>query len=67
MVPNASIVLPMNTTWEAIATDTYVSADWRYVIEKRGDEWVVIERGVVVRALYSLERAQAWVDGKVIR
>lgn len=56
----------MTTTWEQIATDTYASSDWRYVIELRNGEWLVSERGNVVRSLYSLERAQAWVDGTVI-
>jgi hypothetical protein len=55
------------TKWEQIAEGTYASADWRYVIEERNGEWWVLERGVVVRALYSLERAQAWVNGEVIR
>lgn len=55
----------MTTTWEAISTDTYASADWRYVIEKRGDVWLVSERGQVVGSHYSLERAQGWVDGTV--
>lgn len=57
----------MTTTWEQITEGTYASADWRYVIEEHNGEWVVTERGRVVRALYSLERAQQWVDGKVIR
>lgn len=57
----------MATTWESIATNTYASADWRYVIEARNGEWLVSDRGVVVRSLYSLEQAQAWVDGRVIR
>lgn len=57
----------MTTTWEQIATDTYASEDWRYVIELRGDAWLVSERGRIVCSHYSLERAQAWVDGAVIR
>ena len=57
----------MTTNWEAIAEGTFASEDWRYVIEHRGDEWHVSDRGRLVRALDSLERAQDWVDGRVIR
>lgn len=57
----------MTTTWELIATDTYVSANWTYAIERVGDEWRVSVRGEWKRSLPSLEMAQAWADGKVIR
>jgi hypothetical protein len=57
----------MTTTWELIAEGTYASADWRYVIEARGGQWLVSDRGSVVCSHYSLERAQRWVSGEVIR
>lgn len=57
----------MQTTWEAIAADTYVNADWSRTIERVGNEWRISVNGEWKRSLPTLEQAQAWADGLVIR
>lgn len=57
----------MTTTWDRISETAFVSEDWRWVIEQCGGEWRVSDRGVMRRAFPSLEMAQAWVGGNVIR
>jgi hypothetical protein len=57
----------MTTTWEQVTETTFSSSDWRYVIEFNGECWTVSERGSVVCSHYSLDRAQRWVSGEVVR